>query len=162
VIKAANEFRDKTTVPNQLRQTDFTYLKVIGWGWFYLSTILDDSRYIIAWKMCTTMKAEDVTDTLNLALIASGCDQAMVHQRPRLLSDNGPVPHRRRAGGMTSASRHGSHSGEAARALRHHPLYYHLFVDPSTYGRTKSCDLLWALAQFRSSTGRHRWFRAKS
>ena len=27
-----------------------TYLKVIGWGWFYLSTILDDySRYIIAW-----------------------------------------------------------------------------------------------------------------
>src|SRR3954447_5763565 len=24
------------------RWTDFTYLKVIGWGWFYLSTILDD------------------------------------------------------------------------------------------------------------------------
>jgi putative transposase len=51
VIKAADEFRDKTTAPNQLWQTDFTYLKVIGWGWFYLSTILDDySRYIIAWK----------------------------------------------------------------------------------------------------------------
>ena len=28
--------------------------------WLYLSTILDDySRYIIAWKLCTTMKAED-------------------------------------------------------------------------------------------------------
>ena len=91
VIKAADEFKDKTTAPNQLWQTDFTYLKVIGWGWFYLSTILDDfSRYIIAWKLCTTMKAEDVTDTLNLALVASGCDQATVRQRPRLLSDNGP------------------------------------------------------------------------
>ena len=51
----------------QLWQTDFTYLKVTGWGWFYLSTVLDDfSRYIVAWKLCTTMKAEDVTSTLEL------------------------------------------------------------------------------------------------
>ena len=58
VVKAADEFKDKTTAPNQLWQTDFTYLKVIGWGWFYLSTVLDDfSRYIVAWKLCTTMKA---------------------------------------------------------------------------------------------------------
>ena len=77
VIKAADEFKDKTTAPNQLWQTDFTYLKVIGWGWFYLSTILDDfSRYIVAWKLCTTMKADDVTDTLELALTASGLDEA--------------------------------------------------------------------------------------
>jgi transposase InsO family protein len=90
VIKAADEFKDKTTAPNQLWQTDFTYLKVIGWGWFYLSTILDDfSRYIIAWKLCTTMRADDVTDTLELALKASGLEQATVAVRPRLLSDNG-------------------------------------------------------------------------
>ncbi|AJE45745.1 Homeodomain-like domain-containing protein [Celeribacter indicus] len=90
VLSAADEFKDKTTRPNQLWQTDFTYLKVIGWGWFYLSTILDDySRYIIAWKLCTTMKAGDVTDTLDLALQASGCDQATVVHKPRLLSDNG-------------------------------------------------------------------------
>jgi putative transposase len=90
VLKAADEFADKTTAPNQLWQTDFTYLKVIGWGWFYLSTILDDySRYIIAWKLCTTMKADDVTETLTMALKASGCSQANVARKPRLLSDNG-------------------------------------------------------------------------
>ncbi len=90
VLSAADEFHDKTTRPNQLWQTDFTYLKVIGWGWFYLSTILDDySRYIIAWKLCTTMKTEDVTNTLDLALQASGCDQATGRHKPRLLSDNG-------------------------------------------------------------------------
>ena len=90
VMKAANEFRDKTTAINQLWQTDFTYFKIIGWGWFYLSTILDDySRYVIAWKLCSTMKTTDVTDTLELALEASGCDQAHVRHKPRLLSDNG-------------------------------------------------------------------------
>lgn len=90
VIKADNEFKDKTTAPNEMWQTDFTYLKVIGWGWFYLSTILDDySRYVIAWKLCTTMQASDVTDTLELALQASGCDKINVQHRPRLLSDNG-------------------------------------------------------------------------
>ncbi len=90
VMKAADEFRDKTTAPNQLWQTDFTYLKVIGWGWFYLSTVLDDfSRYVVAWKLCTTMRAGDVTDTLELALKASGLTTANVLHRPRLLSDNG-------------------------------------------------------------------------
>ena len=50
---------------NQLGKTDFTYQRVIGWGWFYPSTMLDNfSRYILAWKLCTTMIAADVTETL--------------------------------------------------------------------------------------------------
>ena len=39
MIKAADEFTDKTTAINQMWQTDFTYFKIIGWGWYYLSTI---------------------------------------------------------------------------------------------------------------------------
>jgi len=65
--------------------------QVIGWGWFYLSSVLDDySRYIIAWRLCTGMCASDVTQTLEMALEASGCDSAKVVHKPRLLSDNGP------------------------------------------------------------------------
>jgi transposase InsO family protein len=90
VIKAASEFKDQPSAINQQWQTDFTYLKVIGWGWMYLSTILDDfSRYVVAWQLCTGMTSYDVTETLELALQASGCDQAEVVQKPRLLSDNG-------------------------------------------------------------------------
>ena len=90
VIKAASEFKDKTTAPNQLWQTDFTYLKITGWGWYYLSTVLDDfSRYIVAWKLCATMRADDVAATLDLALAASELDKITVAHRPRLLSDNG-------------------------------------------------------------------------
>jgi putative transposase len=90
VIEAANEFKDKTTAIHQLWQTDFTYLKITGWGWYYLSTVLDDfSRYIVAWKLCATMGAKDVTATLDLALSAAGLDHVTVMHRPRLLSDNG-------------------------------------------------------------------------
>jgi len=91
LLKAADHFVQPTTAPNQLWQTDFTYLRVIGWGWFYLSTVLDDfSRYILAWKLCTTMTAIDVSDTLAMALRNSGLDRVHVRHRPRLLSDNGP------------------------------------------------------------------------
>ena len=91
VMKAANRFANPTTAINQLWQTDFTYLKVTGWGWFYLSTVLDDfSRYIVAWKLCTTMSAADVTATLELALQASGLEHTNPDRQPRLLSDNGP------------------------------------------------------------------------
>ena len=54
---------------HQIWQTDFTYFKVIAWGWYYLSTVLDDySRYIIHWELCDSMKAEDVKRTVNTAI----------------------------------------------------------------------------------------------
>ena len=54
VIKAADRFHTQTTRVNETWQTDFTYFKIIGWGWMYLSTVLDDySRYIIAWESQT-------------------------------------------------------------------------------------------------------------
>ena len=91
VMKAADKFSNPTTAVNQLWQTDFTYLKVTGWGWFYLSTVMDDySRYIIAWRLCTSMAASDVTDTLEDAREVAGLDSIMVRHNPRLLSDNGP------------------------------------------------------------------------
>jgi putative transposase len=53
--------------------------------------VLDDfSRYILAWKQCTTMTATDVSDTLTIALRSSGLEHVRVRHRPRLLSDNGP------------------------------------------------------------------------
>ena len=91
VITAADRFSHPTTRPNELWQTDFTYLRVVGWGWYYLSTVLDDySRYILAWTLTTTMAATDVATTLDLARAKAGVDRVAVRHRPRLLSDNGP------------------------------------------------------------------------
>ena len=65
VLSAATTVRHPTHRPSELWQTDFTYLQVVGWGWYYLSTVLDDdSRYIIAWALRTSMQTADVTETL--------------------------------------------------------------------------------------------------
>lgn len=88
LMSASSSFKDKTTAVNQMWQTDFTYFKVIGWGWYHLSTILDDySRYIIAWDLCKSMKAPDVMQTVEKALHLTGLSKK---NAPKLLSDNGP------------------------------------------------------------------------
>ena len=91
MITAASEFEQKTSRVNEMWQTDFTQFKVVGWGWFYLCTILDDfSRYILAHRLFPTMGARDVEETLKLAYKKVNLDQIKVKHRPRLLSDNGP------------------------------------------------------------------------
>lgn len=88
LLAAADEFKNKTQFVHQMWQTDFTYFKIIGWGWYYLSTILDDySRYIIHWELCDSMKAEDVNRTVNTAIEKA---RLKTKQKPKLLSDNGP------------------------------------------------------------------------
>jgi transposase InsO family protein len=90
VMSARDEFQHPTHRVHELWQTDFTYFKIQHWGWYYLSTVLDDfSRYIITWKLTPTMSANDVQDTLLMALASTGWDHALVEHRPRLLSDNG-------------------------------------------------------------------------
>jgi transposase InsO family protein len=91
VIAAGDRFQHPTRGVHELWQTDFTYFRVQGWGWYYLSTVMDDySRYIISWKLCTSMRAEDVEATLDLALERTGEEGVLVLHRTRLLSDNGP------------------------------------------------------------------------
>jgi putative transposase len=87
LLSAANEYINKTNRVNEMWQTDFTYFLIKGWGWYYLSTILDDySRRIITFRLCTSMKAPDVMDTVNDAIASTGLSRNVM---PRLLSDNG-------------------------------------------------------------------------
>ena len=87
LIKAGDKFQNPSRRVNELWQTDFTYFKIVGWGWFYLSTVLDDySRFIVAWRLCETMSASDVSDTLDDALAFTQLNQVKVQHRLRSLS----------------------------------------------------------------------------
>ena len=82
VMKAADRFKDPPVRVNELWQTDFSYLKVVHWGWYYLTTVLDDySRFIIAWELCKNMCSDDVERVILKAL-----DKTGLHMKDRTVS----------------------------------------------------------------------------
>jgi RNA-directed DNA polymerase len=73
LMSASDRFKHPSKRVHEMWQTDFTYLRVIGWGWYYLSTVMDDfSRFILAYKLGPTMATTDVTETLDEALALTG------------------------------------------------------------------------------------------
>ena len=43
---AGKEYHRKTSKPNEMWATDCSYLRVVGWGFYYMVTVIDDfSRY---------------------------------------------------------------------------------------------------------------------
>ena len=91
LISAGDKFQQPTRRANELWQTDFTYFKIFGWGWYYMGSVLDDySRYIISWKLFSSMSASDVKELLDMAVKKTDITSISVKHKPRLLSDNGP------------------------------------------------------------------------
>jgi len=87
---AGKEYHRKTKRPNEMWATDCSYLKVIGWGYYYLITVMDDySRYILAWDLKKDMTSESLIDVIQQAIDATGMCQVSVKDRTSLLSDNG-------------------------------------------------------------------------
>jgi transposase InsO family protein len=89
-LSAANEYHTKTTRPHQMWATDASYFRVIGWGYYYLVTVMDDySRFILAWKLQKDMSANSLIEVVQEAVDATGMTDVPVEDRTKLLSDNG-------------------------------------------------------------------------
>ena len=88
--KAANEYHTKTTRPHQMWATDASYFKVVGWGYYYLVTVMDDySRFILGWKLQKDTSANSLIEVVQEAVDATGMTDVAVENRTKLLSDNG-------------------------------------------------------------------------
>jgi putative transposase len=90
-LPAAKEFHTKTFRPNEMWSTDFTYVKVIDWGWYYIGGILDDfSRYLICYEVKPNMTGPTASDLVAQAMEITKLVDVPVEDRfTKLLSDNG-------------------------------------------------------------------------
>ena len=87
---AGPEYRLKTTRINQQWQSDASYVFVVGWGWYYLISVLDDfSRLILAWDLKRDMTAASIGDVVEQAVAFTGMRHVPVQDKTRLLTDNG-------------------------------------------------------------------------
>jgi len=90
-LTAAKEYHTKTTRPHQMWATDASYFRVVGWGYYYLVTVMDDyTRFILAWKLQKDMSANSLIEVVQEAVDAIGMTDVPVEDRTKLLSDNGP------------------------------------------------------------------------
>ena len=88
---AGPEYHTKTTGPNQLWQTDASYFFIVGWGYYYLISVLDDySRMILAWQVQSSMSSPDIIEVVQQAVEFTGQPTVPVEPGPALLTDNGP------------------------------------------------------------------------
>ena len=89
-LAAGKEYQHKTTGPHQLWATDASYFRVVGWGYYYLVTVMDDySRFILAHKVQRDMTADSLIEVVQEALDSTGMTDIPLQDRTRLLSDNG-------------------------------------------------------------------------
>jgi putative transposase len=102
-LMAAKECHTKPTKPHQMWATDASYFHVVGWGYYYLVTVMDDySRFILGWKLQKDMSANSLIEVVQEAVDATGMTDVPVEDRTRLLSGNG-------AGYVSSAFRNYLH-----------------------------------------------------
>jgi transposase InsO family protein len=89
-FKAAKEYRHKSKQPNELWASDCCHLRVIGWGWYYLVSVMDDySRFILAWDLKIDMTGGSLEDVVQQAVDFTGMTDVPLEDRTVLLSDNG-------------------------------------------------------------------------
>jgi len=90
-LAAGKEFHTKTRGPHQMWATDASYFRVVGWGFYYMVTVMDDfSRFILSWKLKLDMTSESFIDVIQDAVDLTGMTEVSLDDRTRLLSDNGP------------------------------------------------------------------------
>jgi transposase-like protein len=89
IIKGRERLTTLSNKVNEIWTTEFIFIKLIGWGYYYLSVLFDDySKYAINWKLFTVLSKNDTEQLVNTALWNSGLKKIRVKYQARLLTGN--------------------------------------------------------------------------
>ena len=74
-LAAGKEYHRKTTGPHQMWATDASYFRVLGWGYYYLVTVMDDySRFMLAHRLRRDMTSDSLIEVVQDAVDRTGMD----------------------------------------------------------------------------------------
>lgn len=91
IYQAARLFELLPAGPNELWQSDVTYIHIPGHGWWYAVTVIDYySRYLLACHFTPSYSARDVAVALDAARVEAERLHGPLEQMPFLVTDNGP------------------------------------------------------------------------
>ena len=90
LYQAARLFELLPQGPNELWQSDVTYIHIPGYGWWYAVTVIDYySRYLLACHFTASYSARDVTVALDRARAEAERLHGPLTKPPFLVTDNG-------------------------------------------------------------------------
>jgi transposase InsO family protein len=90
VYQAAKLFDLLPQRPNDLWQTDVTYIHIPGHGWWYAVTVIDYySRYLLACHLTHSYSAAECTKAIDLARQHAEAIHGPLKRTPFLVTDNG-------------------------------------------------------------------------
>ena len=83
--------------PNELWQTDVTYVPIPGYGWWYVMSVIDYySRYLLALRLVSSYSVAEAVTTVRQAVRQAEAIHGPLTQPVFLVTDNGPsfIAHR--------------------------------------------------------------------
>jgi transposase InsO family protein len=142
LYQAAKLFELLPSGPNDLWQTDVTYIHIPGHGWWYAVTVIDYfSRYLLACHLTDSCSAAACTKAIDIARANAEAIHGPMEKTPFLVTDNGPsFIARRFRGHIHDVFRHvriryrtPTQLGLLERfheSLKREEIYYHMYDNP--------------------------------
>ena len=118
-LAAGKECHRKTTGPHQMWATDASCFRVVGWGYYYMVTVMDDySRFILAHRLQRDMTSDSFIEVVQEAVDRTGMDRIPIDRPDQAAERQWPRLCFKSLQGLPGRGGHQAHPGNGPSILR--------------------------------------------